>query len=225
MNATLLLLLLGAQAPEPTDVCGAERAEIARLTAENERLKAEASTDTPSTSEAESAGAANVDGFGKVKWGQGLAAVRKAYPALTETGNFWSMVTDLAGRPVVAAFFFDSKDRLALAMVMTRTRHGAATKYLDEHDELAKLLAIKYGAPSAPPRDVWTSTHDSDDDRGLALIMGRMARHTVWRTPSTDINLMTTGEKLNAKTAIRYASRVYGAAVVAEIERKQASDL
>jgi predicted RND superfamily exporter protein len=100
------------------------------------------------------------------------------------------------------------KNKLASAGYYINEEHSNKNVYIDDYEKLKDLLSKKYGNPI---RDdvIWRDDLYKEDksEWGLAISIGDLAYKALWETPTTEIELLLSGDNYNIELGIKYVSK------------------
>jgi hypothetical protein len=141
----------------------------------------------------------STEGYRDARWGMTMEEVKKVAP---DAQASWRFPTSLvvfndrvAGKPARVVFRF-AEDRLIIVMVQFMETHpDSKSKYVNDYDEIEKVLTTKYGEPEKKVDD-WS---------------GHLIKFIAWSTDKTDVQLACRGDDRELGVTIRYASREFDA--------------
>ena len=100
------------------------------------------------------------------------------------------------------------ENKLASAGYYINEEHSNKNAYIDDYEKLKDLLSKKYGNPI---RDdvIWRDDLYKEDkvDWGLAISIGDLTYQASWETPTTEIELLLSGDNYNIELVIKYVSK------------------
>jgi len=101
-------------------------------------------------------------------------------------------------------------DMLVRTKYMSTQTHSNKTLFIQDYNNLQKLLTTKYGKPDQE-ETIWLNTLFQDDysDWGVAVAAGHLAMGTVWNTSSTLITLLLNGDNYEIRLGVEYVSKTY----------------
>jgi len=137
--------------------------------------------------------------FRKTKWGMSPAQV-KASEALkpeeegleTYFSNTITYSTEVAGRPVRLVYYFIN-DELVGAVYTFQIIHSKSNPYLNDFNDINKILVDKYGKPLKEGK-IWKrdTYKNSPENYGLAISLGDLTLENIWRSDNEYITLKLT---------------------------------
>lgn len=167
------------------------------------------------------------DDFRGATFGMSRAQVRATEPnvAWREGDDVIGFTTEIAGLDAMAQYEF-TNDKLYGGGYRIVEQHSNRTLYLSDYDKLFGLLREKYGAPR-DDKTVWRNDlyRDDPEDYGMAVALGHLAKLATWETPSTEINLLLTGDNYEIDLYIYYKSRELGAEAEADDRQEALNNL
>jgi hypothetical protein len=100
------------------------------------------------------------------------------------------------------------KNKLASAGYYINEEHSNKNAYIDDYEKLKDLLSKKYGDPINDDV-VWRDDFYKKDksDWGLAISIGDLIYKSFWETPTTEIELLLSGDNYNIELGIKYTSK------------------
>jgi hypothetical protein len=107
----------------------------------------------------------------------------------------------------VLAYIF-VKDKLSSAGYIITENHANNNAYIDDYEYLKELLEKKYGEPLR--EDItWKSEQYKDDKSnwGMAISKGDLIYTAHWETPTTEIDLLLTGDNYKIEFVLKYVSK------------------
>lgn len=165
--------------------------------------------------------------FMGMRWGDPQEQVQAAITgrSLYHDGNMYAYEAELSGHPAhMMVWFIDGK--LARARYLFLDKHSDNGAFLNDYDEIDKLLTEKYGKPSYSGMN-WSNDLFKDDPSkyGLALAAGHMQESSNWRGPTTRITHLAGGDNFSVYHGIEYQSVEYAWAMEQAEKQKAKSAL
>lgn len=105
-------------------------------------------------------------------------------------------------------YLFTNADELKSATYFFLSKHTTLNDYLDDHEDLRKLLIEKYGQPIEDGPH-WTNKQyfEEPEQYGLAVSKGHVEFLSVWETDRTTIKLIIDGENYKIRLSIFYLAK------------------
>ena len=107
---------------------------------------------------------------------------------------------------------------------MIVSQHQDKNRYLQDYDEIVRLLTQTYGNPAK------SETHWSDESfrnvpryHGTAVAAGHMRKEAIWELERTMIVDVLRGDKLRMRFGIIYQTRVID--LLAELKKEEAAEI
>jgi len=170
---------------------------------------------------------AQADEFRKSNWGDSLSQVKQAEKASLVKEEDNGLMYKAAVANLDAVIFYGFLDgKLVSGGYQFIEVHSNKNAYIDDFEKLKGLLTKKYGQPSLD-KVVWKNDlyKDNPQEYGTALSLDHLAYLADWKTASTEVNLMLTGENFKISHVLFYKSLVHEKAVQEKNEQKALSDL
>ena len=147
-----------------------------------------------------------VRGYGKVRWGDTRAGVRRVYPRAQRTvdGNLSAVGPDIGGNPTVLLFIF-THDRLSVVVIHFKQTFFTSGSYVRRFEEIHQLVEKKYG----PPDELgvrWYEQQQLGEEVGDAIAIGRARLVGLWNGESTRIEHDLSGEGFRLYHFLRFVS-------------------
>lgn len=154
--------------------------------------------------------------FRKTRWGMTPAQVKasetlKPEEEAPETyfSNTITYSTKVVGRPVKLVYYFIN-DELAGTAYTFQTIHSENNPYINDFNEVNKILNSKYGEPLQESK-IWErdTYKNSPKDYGLAVSVGDLTLQNIWKTKTEYITLKLTLQNNNIMLGVMYISAAH----------------
>ena len=144
--------------------------------------------------------------FQNSNWGMTKSEVLQAEAkGLSEMdiGNL-AGVKDVSGREAIVSFEFEN-GKLYDGMIIFTDEHTNENLYIDDYNSIKNALCEKYGEPVTDWQD-WSDDlyRDDPDEWGFAVSLGDVAFYTTWKTETTEIAQILTGDNFEVTHFINY---------------------
>lgn len=147
--------------------------------------------------------------FRNATWGMSQSEVKanETDRLEEETADMLVYKTSLAGFEAYAAYIFtDSK--LSRAGYFFEEIHSNDNEYISDYNRLNGLIKMKYGEP-VEDEEYWKSNSSYIPDKsnwGHEIYMGRLVLYSIYRTSTTEIELILSAEDYIIILGIKYTS-------------------
>lgn len=147
--------------------------------------------------------------FRKATWGMSPSQVKAAESSkpMQEEADLLVYEVELAGYDAYAGYVF-AKGKLTRAKYIIAVEHMNANDYISEYEMLNTLLNKKYGKPIEDVVDWKSRSHATNDksDWAYEIRMGRLVLYSIYRTSTTEIQIVLNSENYQLVNSIAYES-------------------
>ncbi|MGE4412433.1 MAG: hypothetical protein AB7E45_01890 [Candidatus Caldatribacteriota bacterium] len=151
--------------------------------------------------------------FRQVKWGMSKEDVKEiedrdiVYEDVGGTQELILYADQISKFDCFVSYLF-VQDKLASAGYYINEEHTNKNTYIDDYEKLKELLSKKYGQP-IKDNIIWKDDlyKDNKKDWGLAISIADLVYSSCWETPTTDIELILTGDNYKIELVIKYVSK------------------
>ncbi len=165
--------------------------------------------------------------FRSAKWGMSKEQVKKleSLPSIGENKNLLGYKGKIANLDCQIAFQFINDTLYSAAYVITEN-HINNNDYISDFKKLKELLTEKYGQPKLD-KMIWKgSLYKGDESRyGMAVVTGNLVYVADWKTETTDIRLILSGDNFTPSLAAAYESQQYKSLVEKKEKEEILNDL
>ena len=144
----------------------------------------------------------------RTKWGMSQSQVKanEKPPVVLSQDDILGYKTTLLGHDFYLAYFF-LDNKLVKARYKLADHYVNKNKYLSAYDTLVGALKKKYGSAMVE-KDIWTDDlyKNKPRDWGMAVATGRLLKFAQWKTKTTKIYALCSGENFNINVELEYVS-------------------
>ena len=148
--------------------------------------------------------------FRKTNWGMSKEQVKATEGKKPdfEADTMLGYDVTISGKDFACIYTF-LEDKLYNSGYFFTGEHTNKNLYIDDYEELKETLTKKYGKPKTDISGLWKNDLYKDDKShwGMAISVGHLIYGASWETPTTEINLMLSGDNFKIKLILAYDSK------------------
>lgn len=148
--------------------------------------------------------------FRKATWGMSPSQVKavETNEILEETSDYVAFNTTLANFEAFAVYYF-VKNKLTRGRYVLTETHSNKNDYISDYNTINEFLKKKYQEP-AINEIFWKNDLYKDDysEWGFAISLGHLLYYATYKNPTTEINIILSGENYKINHIIEYKSIV-----------------
>jgi hypothetical protein len=148
--------------------------------------------------------------FRKTNWGMSREQVKATEDKKPdfEADTMLGYDVTISGKDFACIYTF-LEDKLYNSGYFFTGEHTNKNLYIDDYEELKETLTKKYDKPKTDISGLWKNDLYKDDKShwGRAISVGHLIYGASWETPTTEINLMLSGDNFKIKLILAYDSK------------------